>query len=65
MIFKSFGRSRNAAESSSAGVIVLLMMALVFLPIIAVHAVVAWHQQLAALAPRELAAIVNMVLPVF
>lgn len=65
MIFKSSGRSRDAAEHSSAGAIVFLMMALVFLPIIAVHAVMAWHDQLAALAPRELAAIVNMVLPVF
>ena len=65
MIFKSLQRSPDAREHSSAGVIVLLMMALVFVPIIGAHAAMIWHDELAALGSGRLAAIVNMVLPVF
>jgi tetrahydromethanopterin S-methyltransferase subunit D len=64
MIFKSLQRSPDARENSSAGVIVLLMMALVFVPIIGAHAAMIWHNEL-ALGTGRLAAIVNLVLPVF
>jgi hypothetical protein len=56
--------SKSLREQSSAGAIVFLMMALVFIPIIAVHAVMAWHEQLTT-APQQLAAIVNFALSAF
>jgi hypothetical protein len=56
--------SKSLREQSSAGAIVFLMMALVFIPIIAVHAVMAWQDQL-AMAPQQLAAIVNFALSAF
>jgi hypothetical protein len=65
MIFKSLQRSRDAREHSSAGVIVLLMMTLVFVPIIGAHAAMIWHDELAALDPERLAAIVSNMLPAF
>lgn len=65
MNFKSFQRSRDAREHSSAGAIVLLMMALVFVPIIGAHAAMVWQDELSALGSGRLAAIVNMVLPVY
>jgi hypothetical protein len=65
MIFKSLQRSRDARENSSAGAIVFIMMALVFVPIIGAHAAMVWHNELAELSSERLAAIVNMVLPVF
>jgi hypothetical protein len=61
---KSLQRSRDAREHSSAGVIVLLMMALVFVPIMGAHAVMIWHDQLAG-APQQLASIVSMALSAF
>jgi hypothetical protein len=66
MIFKSLKSSRNArGDQSSAGGIVVLMMTLVFVPIIAVHVAVAWHDQLAGIDPQRLAAIVGAFLPAF
>jgi hypothetical protein len=56
--------SKSLREQSSAGAIVFLMMALVFIPIIAVHAVMAWHEHLTT-APQQLAAIVNFALSAF
>ena len=60
---KSLHRPRDARDSS-AGVIVLLMMALVFLPIIAAHAAMVWKDQLAE-APHQLAIILGMALSIF
>jgi hypothetical protein len=41
------------------------MMALVFVPVIGAHAAMVWHNELAELGSERLAAIVNMVLPVY
>jgi hypothetical protein len=67
MIFKSFftARKRRDRGEGDAGLIVFLMMALVFVPIIAAHAAVAFHEQLAGVAPQQLAAIVQLILPRF
>lgn len=66
MTFKSQDPSRNGrGEQSSAGIIVFLMMALVFVPIIAIHAVLAWPERLSGFGPQQLAAVVNMIFPVF
>ncbi len=63
MTFKSQLPSRNQrGDQTSAGVIVFLMMALVFVPIIAIHVLMAWRDQLADYAPQQLAAIVNAIL---
>jgi hypothetical protein len=62
---KSFLPSQDAPEQSAVGVIVFLMMALVFVPVIAAHAVMIWHDQLTALAPPQLAAFMNLALSVF
>lgn len=62
MTFKSQDPSRNDGNSS-VGSIVFLMMALVFVPIMAVHVALAWQDQLADFGPQQLAAIVNMILP--
>ena len=56
------GRTR---QDAGAGVIVLLMMALVFVPIMTAHAVLAWQERLADIGPRHLAAIINMIFPGF
>jgi hypothetical protein len=40
-------------------------MALVFVPVIAVHVAVAWHDQLAGVDPLQLAATVGDLLPAF
>ena len=66
MNFKSLlsfrsARATGARDDSAAGAIVLLMMALVFVPIILAHAVVIWQDQLAGIGPQQLAAIVNML----
>jgi hypothetical protein len=46
--------------------IVFLMMALVFVPIMAAHAAMIWHDQLSALAgPQQLATIVGRFFTVF
>ncbi len=60
---KSLQRS-HAPRESSAGSIVFLMMTLVFVPIIAVHALMAWRDQI-DMAPQQLAAIVNFALSAF
>jgi hypothetical protein len=66
MTFKSQVPSRHArGEQTSAGAIVFLMMALVFVPIIAIHLAITWHDQISAYAPQQLAAIVNMLLTTF
>lgn len=46
---------------SSVGAIVFLMMALVFVPIMAIHLVMAWPDRLGS-APQQLAAVVNAIL---
>jgi hypothetical protein len=61
---RSLQRSREGRDHSSAGVIVFLMMALVFVPIMAAHAAMAWKDQLAE-APQQLATILGMALAVF
>ncbi len=61
---KSLQRS-HAPRESSAGVIVFLMMALVFVPVIAAHAAMVWQDQLGTLAPPQLAAYVDLALSVF
>jgi hypothetical protein len=66
MIFKSRkSAAKTRGEQSSAGGIVVLMMALVFVPVIAVHVAVAWHDQLAGVDPMQLAATVGELLPAF
>ena len=66
MTFKSQLTFRHArGEQTSAGAIVFLMMALVFVPIIAIHLAITWHDQISAYAPQQLATIVNMILPAF
>ena len=66
MIFKSRNSAAKArGEHSSAGGIVILMMALVFVPVIAVHVAVAWHDQLAGVDPMQLAVKVGDLLPAF
>jgi len=55
----------SASRESSAGVIVFLMMALVFVPVIAAHAAMVWKDQLWELAPPQLTAFVNLALSVF
>lgn len=66
MTFKSQLPSLSErADQSSAGIIVFLMMALVFVPIISIHVALAWHDQITARAPQQLAAIVNMIFQPF
>ena len=71
MIFKSLfslrnSRGRDARNDSDAGMIVFVMMALVFVPIIAAHAAMIWRDQLSALAgPQQLATIVGRFFTVF
>jgi hypothetical protein len=60
---KSLQHPRDARESS-ADAIVFLMMALVFVPIMATHAAMVWQDQLAD-APKQLALIVSMALSIF
>ncbi len=61
----SSSRGDRARQDAGAGVIVLLMMALVFVPIMATHAALAWQERLADIGPQQLAAIVNMIVPAF
>jgi hypothetical protein len=63
MIFKSLKSRRG--ENASASVIVFLMMALVFVPVMAAHVAVVWQDQLPSVGPQQLAAIVNAILPAF
>ena len=66
MIFKSRNSAvKSRGDQSHAGGIVVLMMALVFVPVIAVHVAVAWHDQLAGVDPLRLAATVGDFLPAF
>ena len=66
MVFKSRKSAvTSRGDQSSAGGIVVLMMALVFLPVITVHLAVAWHEQLAGVDPLQLAATVGNLLPAF
>ncbi len=58
-------RFLEASPNASAGGIVVLMMALVFVPIIAAHAAMAWWHEIAEIAPRQLAAVVNLALSAF
>lgn len=67
MTFKSllnFRRTRERADTD-AGMIVFLMMALVFVPIIAAHAAVQWQDQAAQIGAQQLASIVNMLVSLF
>lgn len=67
MTFKSFFSFRHSRDNadSDAGVIVFLMMALVFVPIVGAHAAVQWQDQLSHIGTQQLAAIVNMVVSLF
>lgn len=59
----SIVRNRNGqTKSSGAGVIVLLMMALVFVPIFAIHAAMIWQTTATG---QELASLVGSFLPNF
>lgn len=62
MTFKSQDQVRNRrGDQSSVGAIVFLMMALVFVPLMAVHVAMAWPDRL-AFAPQQLAAMVSALL---
>ena len=68
MIFKSllsFRRARADVREADtdAGIIVVLMMALVFVPIIAAHAAVIWQDQLADIGPQQLATMISAIIP--
>ena len=69
MTFKSLFTFRKAAvqggQHDDAGMIVILMMALVFVPIIVAHAAMLWQDSLADIAQPQIAAIVNMIVPAF
>ena len=67
MIFKSLFSFHHAGErgDSDAGMIVFLMMALVFVPILGAHAAVQWHGQIGHLGTHQFAAIVNMLVSLF
>jgi len=59
----SIVRNRNGqTKSSGAGVIVLLMMALVFVPIFAIHAAMIWQTTETG---QELASLVGSFMPNF
>ena len=66
MIFKSLFTSRNAAaeggQSDDVGIIVILMMALVFVPVVAAHAASAWP---ADADPQQLAGMFSALLKIF
>ena len=63
MIFKTpFSFKADRGDQTSAGVIVFLMMALVFVPIMAAHVAMAWG---GAAGPQQLAALVNAILLAF
>jgi len=67
MTFKSLFAPHNApadrvSADSGAGGIVILMMAVVFIPIVAAHAAVVLEDQFGA---RQLAAMVNILLRTF
>lgn len=67
MTLKSLFTPRSAAAGkasadSGAGGIVILMMALVFVPVVAAHAVVLWQDQFGA---QQIAAIVSVLLRTF
>ena len=57
---KTHGSSRG--ERSDAGTIVLLMMALVFVPIITAHMVLAWHGDLPL---QQLSSMMHALFPAF
>ena len=59
------GVSRSAAHESGAGIIVFLMMALVFVPIIAAHAAMLWQAGRADIALPQIAGIVNLIVRAF
>lgn len=62
--FRLSGNQRVRSESD-AGMIVFLMMALVFLPIMAAHAAVVWHDAIGQIGTHQLAAITNMLVSLF
>jgi hypothetical protein len=66
MTFKSLFTFRKAAaqggQSDDAGVIVILMMALVFVPIVIAHAAVMWPD---APGTHQLAGLFNVILKTF
>lgn len=71
MTFKSlfaYHRARERADNrvdTNAGMIVFLMMALVFVPIMAAHAAVQWQDQAGPIGAQKLASIVNMLVSLF
>lgn len=67
MNFKSLFYFRQPGEraGSDAGMIVFLMMALVFVPIMGAHAAMQWHDQIGHIGINQLAAIVNMLISLF
>ena len=67
MIYKSLFSFRKSAAvergtSDDAGMIVILMMALVFVPIVIAHAAVMWP---AATGTHQLASLVDVILKTF
>lgn len=65
MTFKSLFSPRKvspAGTSGDAGMIVILMMALVFVPIVAAHAASMWHGELGT---QQLAGVFNVLLRAF
>ena len=66
MTFKSLFTFRKAAvqggQHDDAGMIVILMMALVFVPIVIAHAAVMWP---AATGTHQLASLVDVILKTF
>lgn len=66
MTFKSLFTFRKAAvqggQSDDAGMIVILMMALVFVPIVIAHAAVMWP---GASGSHQLASLVDVILKTF
>jgi hypothetical protein len=67
MTFKSLFSFRKPGghAGSDASMIVFLMMALVFVPILAAHVAVQWHDQIGQAGARHLAAAVNMLVSMF
>lgn len=66
MTFKTFFTYRKPAaqggETDDAGMIVVMMMALVFVPIVVAHAASMWH---GPLLPQQIAGLFSVVLNTF
>lgn len=60
-----FSRKNSIGSDTNAGMIVFLMMALVFVPIMAAHAAMLWHDAIGQIGTNQLAAITNMLVSLF